>query len=63
MLEHQKLILENVKFDKDLFSKELSKSVKWLSSQEITDLQNWCYKNFNDKYTDIIKKVFEEVAA
>lgn len=63
MLEHQKLILENVKFDKALFEKELSKSVKWLSNQEVFELQQWCKNEFGDEYPEVIRKVFNIEAA
>jgi len=63
MLEHQKLILENVKFDKDLFEKELSKSIKWLSNKEIFELHQWCKNEFGEEFPEIIQKVFDTEAA
>ena len=63
MLEHQKLILENVKYDKNLFSKELSKSLKWLSQEETILLQEWCLEKYNGEFNQIIRKVFETEAA
>lgn len=63
MLDHQKLILENVKFDRSLFEKELSKSIKWLSNKEIIELHQWCKNEFGNEYPEIIHKVFNIEAA
>lgn len=63
MLEHQKLILENVKFDKHLFEKELSKSIKWLTNKEIIELHQWCKNEFGEEFPEIIQKVFNPEAA
>jgi hypothetical protein len=40
MLEHQKLVLEKVSNDRELFRKELLKSLKWLKSYEIYKLHS-----------------------
>ena len=63
MLEHQKLILENVTFDKHLFAKELAKSLKWLSDNEVLELYHWCNNNYGERFPEVIKKVFETEAA
>ena len=39
MLELSKEILSKVSFDKNLFKKELSKSIRWLSRKEILTLK------------------------
>ena len=35
MLEYTKLILRKVSFSRELFGKELKKSIKWLKKEEI----------------------------
>ena len=54
MLEYTKLILRKVSFSKELFGKELKKSIKWLKKEEILALQAWCLITFGEKYGDII---------
>jgi hypothetical protein len=63
MLEHQKLILEKVSNDRELFRKELLKSLKWLKSYEIYKLHAWLRQRFYMTHYDIIKDVFRYIAA
>ncbi|MBN1599194.1 MAG: hypothetical protein JW894_12945 [Bacteroidales bacterium] len=63
MIDHQKLILENSVHDKAMFQKELIKSLKWLGSEELNELYNWLRANYWTSHKDIIKEVFERVAA
>ena len=63
MLEHQKLILEKVSHNKELFRKELVKSLKWLKSYEIFRLHVWLKQRFYLTHGDIIRDVFEFIAA
>lgn len=63
MLEHQKLILEKVSNNKELFRKELVKSLKWLKSYEIYRLHSWLKEKFYLKHREIIEDVFEYIAA
>ena len=62
MLEHQKIILQKVSNNKELFRKELINSVKWLKSYEIFQLHAWIKKNFWDVHKEIITDVFELIA-
>ena len=39
MLEFTKKILSKVSFDKDLFKKELKKSINWMSKKELLQLK------------------------
>jgi hypothetical protein len=59
MLKYTKTILSKVSFDKDLFKKELKKSVKFLKKEEIIALQAWCVINFGAAYHDVISEVFK----
>jgi hypothetical protein len=59
MLEYTKTILQKVSFSPYLFNKELKKSFRWLSKQEILALQAWCVLTFGDIYTDIIRESFQ----
>ena len=56
MLEYTKLILRKVSFSKELFGKELKKSIKWLKKEETLALQAWCILTFGDIYGDIIQE-------
>jgi hypothetical protein len=58
MLEHQKMVLKGISFDKTLFKKELIKSLSWLSKEEQTKLLTWVKENFSYKYADVIIDVF-----
>lgn len=59
MLELTKKILVRVSFDPQLFQKELSKAIKWMSdSEEIQRLRDWCLKEFGTVYPSIIQKAF-----
>ncbi len=58
MLEYAKTILKKVSFDLKLFEKELKKALKNLVQDEVTELKNWCYTNFNVKYKPVLDKYF-----
>ncbi len=62
MLELQQLTLQNLCGDKDLFKKELLKSVKWLQSYEIFQLRRWLKNNFRETHGDIISEVFNFIS-
>ncbi|MBW6490561.1 MAG: hypothetical protein K0B15_05125 [Lentimicrobium sp.] len=62
MLEYSKTILQKVSFNRDLFRKELIKSMRWLRKEEIILLQIWCLVTFNDKYSEIIREVFYNIS-
>jgi len=61
MLEYTKLILRKVSFSKELFGKELKKSIKWLKKEEILVLQTWCVLTFGDIYGDVIQETFKQL--
>jgi hypothetical protein len=63
MLDYAKIILPKVSFSKQLFRKELNKCIDWVEPGEILELRNWCYKNFKDKYPDVLEEVFACIAA
>ncbi|MDG1915148.1 MAG: hypothetical protein P8I55_11240 [Crocinitomix sp.] len=48
-LNFYKLVLENMKFDKQLFWKEYQKAIRFLDESEISELNNWIYKNGKDR--------------
>ncbi len=58
MLEHQKLVIDNVSGNKYLFRKELIKSLKWLKPEEINELQSWVITKYGNMHKAIIKDVF-----
>lgn len=59
MLNHQKLVLRNVAYNKELFRKELIKSLDWLSHDEVTILYKWLIENYEKTHIDVIKNVFQ----
>lgn len=61
MLEYTKLILSKVSFSRELFGKELRKSIKWLKKEEIVVLQAWCIITFGDRYSDVIQETFKQI--
>ena len=60
MLEFTKKILSKVSFDKDLFKKELKKSTKWMSKNELLQLKIWSLITFS-QYKKIIIDVFDRI--
>ncbi len=61
MLNYTKLILRKVSFSRELFGKELRKSIKWLKKDEILLLQTWCVISFGDIYGDVIQETFKQL--
>jgi len=63
MFELTKKILVRVSFDPQLFQKELSKGIRWMSdSEEIKRLREWCIKEFGTVYPSIVYKAFSAPA-
>ena len=58
MLELQQMTLMNLCADKELFKKELVKSIKWLPSYEIFQLRKWLKNNYSSTHGDVISEVF-----
>ena len=58
MLEYAKVILPKVSFSRDLFRKELTKCINWVSESEIGHLKEWCFDNFREMYPDILTNAF-----
>ncbi|MBI1266091.1 MAG: hypothetical protein GC193_01535 [Cryomorphaceae bacterium] len=63
MLELCKNVLTKVSFDRLLFAKELKKSIKWLSREELIHLRSWCIQRFGSMYGDLIHESFSPVLA
>ncbi len=61
MLEYVKTILKKVSFDRKLFEKELKKAIASLVPPEIAELKRWCYENFGNTYSTILKRCFVAV--
>lgn len=57
MLEYQKTILSKVSFDKNIFKKELQKSIRWLKLDELYNLFEWALSNFGPTHGDVIRQV------
>jgi len=63
MFEYAKIILPKVSFSKDLFRKELNKCINWVEPDELHELYEWCYENFNEMYPDVLAEAFSTIAA
>jgi hypothetical protein len=63
MLDHQKYILENVVDDRELFRKELKKSISWLEPDDVKKLYLWLKANFWKSHKDLLLSVSKKVAA
>ena len=61
MLEFSKKIISKVSFDKTLFRKELSKSVRWVSKKEVIALKIWALSTFS-QYKNTILEVFDQIS-
>ena len=61
MLEFTKKILSKVSFDKVLFQKELTKSIRWLNKKELIKLKIWSLTTFS-QYKNIILEVFDQIS-
>ena len=61
MLEFTKKILSKVSFDKTLFKKELTKSARWLSKEEVITLKIWALTTFS-QYKNTILEVFDQIS-
>ncbi|WP_421919414.1 hypothetical protein [Marinifilum sp.] len=58
MLEHQKMVLNAVSDDLNLFKRELTKSIKWLSSSEQRELCKWVEVELFQSHKRIVQEVF-----
>lgn len=62
MLELSKLILQKVSFDRNLFKKELGKSLKWIKKDERTQLKNWVMSKYGNSFKKEITQVFSQAS-
>jgi hypothetical protein len=62
MFEFSKKVLQKVSFDRELFKKELSKSIKWLKKDEALLLKAWCLTTFV-QYKDVIIDTYDKISS
>ena len=62
MFEYTKQILTKVSFDRNLFRKELIKSIQLLKREERRLLKVWCVATFAI-YSDVIVDVFRKFSS
>lgn len=60
MLKHQQAVLNGVRSNRNLFKKELIKSLKWLNKNDLSHFIIWVTDNFYREYSEIIMDVFKE---
>ncbi len=58
MLEYFKTILTKVSFDARLFERELRKAIRQVVEDQLEDLRNWCYNQFEGQHRDILIRCF-----
>ncbi len=61
MLDFCKDVLLKVSFNRTLFRKELTKSVKWLNKRERVMLRAWCLSTFGHLHGDVIIEAFKQI--
>ncbi len=59
MLEHEKNILEQISFDKDLFKTELMYSLERMKTYEVFQLRQWVKEKFGATHSDVIGDVYQ----
>ncbi len=59
MLELCKTVLNGVHEDKNLFRKELIKSLSWLDQEDQDKFQRWVRERFGNEYPDIIDEILK----
>ncbi len=57
MLDLCKTVLEGVHEDKNLFRKELIKSMSWLNAEDQLKFQAWVRKTFGHRHADVIEEI------
>ncbi|MFW5804765.1 MAG: hypothetical protein ACOCWG_06000 [bacterium] len=62
LLEHQQLVISNLRDNEEYFKKEIFKSLKWLDDNEAFQLYIWLNENFFDSHGEIISEVFEKMS-
>ncbi len=60
MLGFSKKVLKGVSFDRNLFQKELKKSIENVKKEDVRKLYIWCLASFA-MYNDLIIDVFDSV--
>ncbi|GAB4316715.1 MAG: hypothetical protein Kow00127_08290 [Bacteroidales bacterium] len=63
MIRYALEILEKVAFNKELFRKELMKSLGWLSLDEIPTFRRNVIQRFSRLHPDVLEEVFGMVMA
>lgn len=58
MLEHQMHMLKAVADNRELFKKELLKSLKWLNPDQLPEFKLWVNENFYQLYPNMIDDAF-----
>jgi len=59
MLELSKLVLQKVSFDKNLFNKELGKSLVWIKGEDRPKFKNWVKEKYGNSFGKEISQVFK----
>jgi len=58
MIEHQKRVLQGVSHNRELFKKELIKSINWLPPYEQFLLKKWVQENYS-QHIEIVNAVID----
>lgn len=58
MLKYQMMIIEKVSFNRELFEKEIRKSMRMLSHNELEELRAWAFAKYGNRYSDVLRRTF-----
>lgn len=58
MLKYQMMIIEKVSFNRELFEKEIRKSMRMLTHNELEELRIWAFEMFSNRHNDILRRTF-----
>jgi len=58
MIAHQKHVIQKVSENKELFKKELYKSLAWLKEEDLDELVTWLKENYWKTHNSEISAVF-----
>ncbi|MFO7864705.1 MAG: hypothetical protein R6U85_11930 [Salinivirgaceae bacterium] len=62
MLEHQITIINALRNEKELLLKEVKKSIRWLTPEELEQLKTWLRNKFPEFYLTELKYHFEHAS-
>lgn len=62
MLQLCKKVLLRVSYNRALFARELGKSIRQLSGDDVQKLKAWCWKQFAPMHAELMEQTFRQYA-